>query len=78
MQEALTEIKNIHANIYFSYLNWEGLSTIESGSSRKCVWLMFPVRVSMVTTGKPIWRVQQLMMSLTERGIPKPGVLSTA
>lgn len=37
-----------------SYLKGDGLSTTDSGSSRKCFWLTLPVRVSMVTTGKPI------------------------
>lgn len=61
-----------------SYSNWEGLSTTDSGSNRKCFWVILPVRVSIVTTGKPIWRVQRFMMSWTEWGIYKPGVLSTA
>lgn len=61
-----------------SYLNWEGLSTTDSGSNRKCFWVILPVRVSIVTTGKPIWRVQRFMMSWTVWGMCIPGVFSTA
>lgn len=80
-ESAFSFIRNIKSTGWGqtgSYSNWEGLSTTDSGSNRKCFWVILPVRVSIVTTGKPIWRVQRFIMSWTLWGIFKPGVLSTA
>ena len=62
---------------HVSYLNSEGVSTTDSGSSKKCFWVMCPVLVSMVTTGKPICRIQRFMITSTEWGSFMP-FLSTA
>lgn len=51
-----------------THLKAEGLSTLESGSSKKWVWLTTPVVVSTVTTGKPICSVQRSMMVLMVLG----------
>lgn len=61
----------------FSYLNSEGMFTSESGSNKKCFWVIFPVWVLMVTTGKPICRIQRFMITSTECGSFMPA-LSTA
>lgn len=60
-----------------SYLNSEGTSTTESGFNRKCFWEIFPVLVSMVTTGNPICRIHRFMITSTEWGSCMPA-LSTA
>lgn len=59
-----------------SYLNSEGVVTSESGSNKKCFWLTVPFWVSMVTTGKPICRIQRFMMSSTELGSFMPDLLT--
>lgn len=50
---------------------------VEFASNRKCCWLILPVLVSMVTTGKPICRIQRFMMASTEQGSFTPA-FSTA
>lgn len=62
---------------HVSYLNSEGVSTTDSGSNKKCFWVIRPVLVSMVTTGKPICRIQRFMITSTVWGSFMP-FLSTA
>lgn len=51
-----------------THLKTEGLSTEDVESSRKWFWLMVPLWVSTVTTGKPICSVQRSMMLLMLSG----------
>lgn len=55
-------------NLVFAYLKGEYVVTWAFLSNRKCFWLILPVLVSMVTTGKPICRIQRFMISSSEAG----------
>lgn len=64
-------IKNV------SYLYNEGVTTAESGSNKKCCWVINPVLVLTVITGNPICRIQRFMIASTVLGSFNPA-LSTA